>query len=30
MTGLRTMTDDDCTHIVDDFLAAHRRHTEPA
>ncbi len=33
MTGFRTMTHDDCTTIVDDFLVAHRRrdngtHTE--
>lgn len=33
MTGFRTMTHDDCTKIVDDFLIAHRRrdsgtHTE--
>lgn len=25
LTGLRAMTADDCTHIVDDFLAAHRQ-----
>jgi AcrR family transcriptional regulator len=25
MTGLRTMTHDDCANIVDDFLVAHRR-----
>lgn len=31
MTGLRALTAHDCTHIVDDFLAAHRRkNTEPA
>lgn len=31
MTGLRTITAEDCTHIVDDFLAAHRRkNTTPA
>ncbi|MCV7151263.1 TetR/AcrR family transcriptional regulator [Mycolicibacterium pyrenivorans] len=31
MTGLRNMTHDDCTQIVDDFLAAHRtRGSDPA
>ncbi|OBJ36589.1 TetR family transcriptional regulator [Mycolicibacterium mucogenicum] len=32
MSGMRTMTHDDCTQIVDDFLAAHRRQdaTTPA
>lgn len=29
MTGIRTITSDDCASIVDDFLAAHRRSVEP-
>lgn len=30
MTGLRTITRDDCTTLIDDFLAAHRRIATPA
>jgi hypothetical protein len=25
MTGVRTITHDDCANLVDDFLAAHRK-----
>jgi hypothetical protein len=30
MTGLRTITREDCTTLIDNFLATHRRAATPA